>query len=366
MLVLQPASAATPVRIMPLGDSITGSPGCWRQLLWQQLANAGYTSGIDMVGSLNNQSSCGGGASWDGDNEGHGGYLATGIVSSNYLPGWLSSAKPDIVMMMLGTNDVWNHLATTTILDAYTTLLGQMRASNPSVKLIVAQILPMNPSGCSDCAQGVVNLDAAIPGWASAHSTSQSPITVVDQFTGFNDAADTSDGVHPNSTTGIQKVAAKWYPALTAVLTATTGTTTTTRTTVPTTTTRTTTTTSTTTTTTRTTAPVTTTRATTTTAGGSGTCSAGFAIGSAWSGGFVATVTVTAGSTAIKAWKVTMTLPSGVAVTNLWNGTATGASGTVPVSNAAYNGALGAGQSTSFGFQASGTGTGTTVTCTAG
>ena len=58
--------------------------------------------------------------------------------------------------------------------------------------------------------------------------------------------------------------------------------------------------------------------------------------------------------------------PSGVAVTNLWNGTATGASGTVPVSNAAYNGALGAGQSTSFGFQASGTGTGTTVTCTAG
>ncbi len=36
-----PAAAATPVRIMPLGDSITGSPGCWRSLLWNQLQNAG-------------------------------------------------------------------------------------------------------------------------------------------------------------------------------------------------------------------------------------------------------------------------------------------------------------------------------------
>jgi chitodextrinase len=32
------AQAATPLRIMPLGDSITGSPGCWRALLWQHLS----------------------------------------------------------------------------------------------------------------------------------------------------------------------------------------------------------------------------------------------------------------------------------------------------------------------------------------
>jgi len=56
------------------------------------------------------------------------------------------------------------------------------------------------------------------PGLAAAHTTSRSPITVVDQFSGFNDAADTIDGVHPNSTTGIQKVANKWYPALTTAL----------------------------------------------------------------------------------------------------------------------------------------------------
>ncbi|MCO6716812.1 cellulose-binding protein, partial [Streptomyces sp. CHB19.2] len=30
------APYATPVRVMPLGDSITGSPGCWRALLWNR------------------------------------------------------------------------------------------------------------------------------------------------------------------------------------------------------------------------------------------------------------------------------------------------------------------------------------------
>jgi endoglucanase len=85
----------------------------------------------------------------------------------------------------------------------------------------------------------------------------------------------------------------------------------------------------------------------------------------AWQGGFTAAVNVTAGSAAIHSWTVTMTLPSGAAITNLWNGLNTGTSGTVSVANASYNGALGAGQSTSFGFQANGSGTGATVTCRA-
>jgi len=41
------SSAATPVRIMPLGDSITGSPGCWRALLWNRLQSTGYQAAVD-------------------------------------------------------------------------------------------------------------------------------------------------------------------------------------------------------------------------------------------------------------------------------------------------------------------------------
>jgi len=209
-----PAKAAA-TKIMPLGDSITGSPGCWRALLWNRLQSSGYTN-IDFVGTLNNKNDCG--ITFDGDNDGHGGYLATNIANQNLLPGWLSATNPDIVVMHLGTNDVWNNIAPATILAAFTTLVNQMRANNPNVKILVAKILPMNPSGCTTCAQGVINFNAAIPAWASSKSTSQSPITVVDQWTGFNDATDTVDGVHPNSTTGIQKVSDKWYPALVSAL----------------------------------------------------------------------------------------------------------------------------------------------------
>jgi mannan endo-1,4-beta-mannosidase len=208
------AGAAAPTRIMALGDSITGSPGCWRALLWKHLQDTGHTD-IDFVGTLPGQ---GCGFTYDGENEGHGGFLATGIVRDNQLPGWLSATHPDVVMMHLGTNDVWSNIPASTILDAYTTLLGQMRAGNPATKLIVAKIIPMNPSNCSACGQRVVDLNNAIPGWVQAHSTAASPITVVDQWTGFDTAADTGDGVHPNSTTGIQKMEARWYPALVAAL----------------------------------------------------------------------------------------------------------------------------------------------------
>jgi mannan endo-1,4-beta-mannosidase len=215
--VVVPASAeaaAVPTRIMALGDSITGSPGCWRALLWRHLETTGHTN-IDFVGTL---PAPGCGFAYDGQNEGHGGFLATGIVRNNQLPGWLSATRPDVVLMHLGTNDVWSNISTSAILDAYTTLLGQMRSSKPTVKLIVARIIPMNPPSCPACGQRVVALDNAIPAWAKSHTTAASPITVVDQWTGFNPATDTVDGVHPNSSTGIQKMESRWYPAVVAAL----------------------------------------------------------------------------------------------------------------------------------------------------
>ena len=107
---------------------------------------------------------------------------------------------------------------------------------------------------------------------------------------------------------------------------------------------------------------------TTTTSSGSGgrTCTASYTVASSWPGGFVADVKVTAGSSAITGWRVTMTLPSGAAISNMWNGITSGTSGTVTVNNQNYNGSLGAGQATSFGFQGTGSGSGATVSCTAG
>lgn len=203
-----PATQKT--KIMALGDSITGSPGCWRALLWQKLP----ADEVDFVGTLPGQ---GCGFDYDGENEGHGGYLAVNVATQNLLVGWLAATGPDVVLMHFGTNDVWSNLPTTQILAAYTTLVGQMRASNPRMKILVAQIIPMNPSTCTECAQRVVALNAAIPAWAAGLTSAASPITVVDQWTGFDTATDTYDGVHPNDA-GNVKIAAKWYPPLAAVL----------------------------------------------------------------------------------------------------------------------------------------------------
>ena len=209
-----PPPAGGPVKVMALGDSITGSPGCWRAVLWQRLQQAGLASSVDFVGTLPPQ---GCGFTYDGENEGHGGFLATNIAEQNQLVGWLAAADPDVVMMHLGTNDVWNNRAPATILAAFTKLVGQMRAANPAMRILVAQIIPMTPANCAECTQRVVALNAAIPAWAAATSTAASPVTVVDQFTGFTTSTDTGDGVHPNAA-GDQKIANRWYPALTAAL----------------------------------------------------------------------------------------------------------------------------------------------------
>jgi cellulase/cellobiase CelA1 len=322
------AAAAAPVKIMPLGDSITGSPGCWRALLWNMLINAGYTN-INFVGTLPPQ---GCGVPYDGDNEGHGGALATGIVSQNQLPGWLAATNPDIVMMHLGTNDVWSSIPTATILSAYTTLITQMRANNPNMKILVAKIIPMNPSNCTTCAQGVVALDNAIPAWASANTTAQSPIIVVDQWTGFDDATDTVDGVHPNDS-GNQKMANRWYAALTPLL-AITPTPSPTPTPVPT---------------------------------GLG-CTATYTTVNQWAGGLQGQVTVTdSGTSAISGWTVTIALPAGETITQTWNATLTQGGTADTAVNLSWNGSLSPAGSTTFGFLANATGSTAppVVTCAA-
>jgi lysophospholipase L1-like esterase len=342
--------AATPaVKIMPLGDSITGSPGCWRALLWNNLQNTGYTN-INFVGTQPPQGCA---IPYDGDNEGHGGALATNIVSLNELPGWLAATNPDIVLMHLGTNDAWNNIATNTILAAYSTLVDQMRANNPHMKILVAQIIPMNPSGCSYCAQGVIALDAAIPAWASSKSTAQSPVIAVDQWTGFNDSTDTVDGVHPNDS-GNQKIAARWYPPLTAQLntlltptpiTATpTGTTPTpsptpTMTPTP----------------GKTPTPSPTptiTPSPTSTPGTGNACKVTYTIQNQWPGGFTTNVTLTnTGSTTLNGWTLAFTFPTtSQQVGQGWSATWAQSGQRVTATSLAWNSSLAPGASTAIGF----------------
>jgi len=223
----------TIVRIMPLGDSTTASI-CYRSHLAQLLNAASKT--YNFIGSRMGDPGCSF-TNYDRDNEGHGGYIVTDLLKAagtGQRPGgadttdpfvsdardlatWFDNRPADIVLMHFGTNDVWNNIAPATILNAYTTILTKLRAVNPNVRVLVAQITSLQPSGCNDCPTRVTNLNNMIPTWASQNSTAASPVSVVDQNTGFNPATDTADGVHANDA-GATKIANKWFTALSTLL----------------------------------------------------------------------------------------------------------------------------------------------------
>jgi lysophospholipase L1-like esterase len=180
-------------------------------------------------GTQTNNQSCSGAPNVQ--SEGHGGYLVTDLLAAPHvatmqdhsaeLPMWASNDRADVILMQFGTNDVWNSIATQTILSAYTLVLKDFRAINPDVILFVAQITPLNPAGCTRCESAAETLNAAIPGWATSESTTASPIYVVNVWSGFTastylpNSMYTTDGVHPNPA-GAAIVAQKWYDALRA------------------------------------------------------------------------------------------------------------------------------------------------------
>jgi lysophospholipase L1-like esterase len=219
LAILFGVAASAGTRIWCLGDSITGGPGCWRALLWRKLQQDGYTN-TEFVGSLKGDN-CG--FTYDNRHDGHGGFLITEIAAGNYnrnpsggtIDDWLKIAQPQITLMFFGTNDCWNAKPTQTILDAYTFVLNKIRKTNPRVHMLVAQITPLEPTqyNCPTCPANVKALNAAIPGWAANHTTAQSPIVVVDQWTGYSTKTDTQDGVHPNDS-GNQKISTKWLKPL--------------------------------------------------------------------------------------------------------------------------------------------------------
>jgi cellulase/cellobiase CelA1 len=77
-----------------------------------------------------------------------------------------------------------------------------------------------------------------------------------------------------------------------------------------------------------------------------------------WGAGFVATVTVTnGGSSAINGWTLRWSFAGNQTITNAWNSVTTRSGQAVTATNASWNGAIPAGGSVNFGFQATYSGT---------
>ena len=110
MAGISPAEAVPPIRIMPLGDSITNGSSSgvdpddssyyisYRKNLRDSLVSAGYE--IDYVGSQTS----GEAIFADAQHEGHGGWRADMIATEIY--GWLHDNPADIILLHIGTNDL--------------------------------------------------------------------------------------------------------------------------------------------------------------------------------------------------------------------------------------------------------------------
>lgn len=128
-------TTTTGLRYMPFGDSITEII-CWRAKLWDKLQTTEWST-VDFVGSGKTENNCRN-TKYDRDNEGHSGFLAINIASQKQLVGWLQKNPADVISMHLGTNDIVQQSKNVNdIIAAFTTLVGQMRAHNPKVKIVV-------------------------------------------------------------------------------------------------------------------------------------------------------------------------------------------------------------------------------------
>ena len=106
---------------------------------------------------------------------------------------------PDTVSILIGINDLADGTAATQVRDDIGTLIDQLRASNPSVRIHLNRVLHTNQGEPRDTQ--VNTLNALLPALVAAKNTASptSPVWLVDADTGFNPATQTYDAVHPNA-----------------------------------------------------------------------------------------------------------------------------------------------------------------------
>jgi hypothetical protein len=203
--VPHPAWTGT-VKIMVLGSSNEEST-CWRAFLWQKLRAAGVTN-FDFVGRNNAGPDCGV-PGYDKDSEAHGGTVVENITAD----AWLTTFKanpPDIILQHNGGADLLNGKPYMNVINAYTLSVKQVRMVSPRVVYFAAQ---HTPQGGPNDVKPVMDLNAAMIPWAAGITTPDSPVVVVDLYTGIDQKTDTSDGTHLN-VAGSQKVSDRFLAVL--------------------------------------------------------------------------------------------------------------------------------------------------------
>jgi lysophospholipase L1-like esterase len=196
--------AAPPMRILPMGDSITeGSAASnYRTTLRGILTTAGYE--VDYVGTYTANP----GTLTDREHEGHSGWRIDQLDSN--VSGWFSAiADPDFILLHIGTNDFGQNFNTATAIDRWDALILKMATLRPHANIVVTNI--MQRSGAVDTTiQNQFN--AFVQARVNAHIVAGRKVTFLDMRAAVP-LSDMPDGLHPNQT-GSDKMANAWLGAI--------------------------------------------------------------------------------------------------------------------------------------------------------
>lgn len=212
--------------IMPLGDSITmGWPveGGYRDPLYNRLHAAGYA--FSLVGSSTENPTTTLASVGQINHEGHGGYFIRGdldpppVVGGTTYSGlyenlgdWIGpdKADPDVILLMVGTNDIYCDYQRATAPDRLSALINRIYECRSSVSLFVASITPMRDSVKDAYAQ---TYNAAIPSILAGQRELGRDVHFVDMHSKVASSDLYTDGVHL-AATGCDKMAEAWAGAL--------------------------------------------------------------------------------------------------------------------------------------------------------
>ncbi|NJK35781.1 MAG: SGNH hydrolase [Oscillatoriales cyanobacterium SM2_2_1] len=168
--------------------------GGYRNFLLPALQERGYP--IEFVGSKRNGLT----ESAEQNHEGHSGWQIGEIHFR--VKGWLSDAQPDVILLLIGTNDVLRNDAVAQAPQRLENLINTMAQQSPRAILLVGTLPPIVHPQIN---RRVQDFNRQLPGIVQRQRQRGRAVHLVDLYPALT-TEDLADGVHPNIR-GHQKMA---------------------------------------------------------------------------------------------------------------------------------------------------------------
>lgn len=203
------------LKIMPLGDSLTAG-GYNQNNQWK--VGGGYRVELDslleqakfdfvFVGTLHD----GPAGFFNNAHEGHSGWRIDQLTTS--VAKWLKAAKPDVILLMIGTNDIIQDYDLANVGQRFAALLSQIEKYVPNATIFAASPIPTENETWNSSLE---DLRASILQTVLQHQQMGTRVEFVDIYNDagiVHDRSDLIDGVHPNPQ-AYEKLSPIWAKAI--------------------------------------------------------------------------------------------------------------------------------------------------------